>query len=68
MDDIEELRRKRAIKVIIADLIMAFSVIAIVFILVRTCSKRLKNSQFSTSSACQKALFRVYLFKLQSNS
>lgn len=34
MDDIEELRRKRAIKVIITDIFMAISVIAIVFVLI----------------------------------
>ncbi len=47
MDDIETLRRKRAIKVVLTDLFMAFSVIAIVIILVAAVAGWRINSDFT---------------------
>lgn len=47
MDDIETLRKKRAIKVIITDLFMAFSVVAIVIILVAAVAGWRINSDFT---------------------
>ena len=47
MDDIEKLRRKRAIKVILTDIFMACSVIAIVFILVAAVAGWRINSDFT---------------------
>lgn len=47
MDDIEEIRKKRAIKVILTDLFMAFSVIAIVLILIAAVAGWRINSNFT---------------------
>lgn len=47
MDDIEEIRKKRAIKVLITDIFMALSVTAIVFILIATVAGWRINSDLS---------------------
>ena len=47
MDDIEELRKKRAIKVVITDIFMALSVVAIVFVLVAAVAGWRINSNFT---------------------
>ncbi len=47
MDDLEELRRKRAIKVVLTDIFMALSVVAIVCILVAVVAGWRINSDFS---------------------
>ncbi|MBP5675118.1 PEGA domain-containing protein [Candidatus Saccharibacteria bacterium] len=47
MDDLEEIRKKRAIKVILTDIFMALSVIGIVFILVMAVAGWRINSDFT---------------------